>query len=428
MPAVANNGPLCPGDSLGMTANSTTAGVSYSWSGPASFNSTLQNPHVLNVGSGNGGTYNVTASQNGCTSAAGSTNVTVNPTPATPTAGSNTPVCAGAPLNLTATGAPGSIYSWTGPNGFTSNLQNPVIDPAGLADAGTYNVTAMLNGCPSTGSGSTVVVVNNVSSIGAYPSPNDTICAMSTNATFVAVPFNGGSSPQYQWFKNGNIISGATALSYPTTAIANSDTFYCRMTVTGLCSAPLVLYSNKIGMTVLPPAPPPAITITSNPSTPLSPWQTVTFTATPGGNAGSMPQYQWKRNGSNIIGATSNNWSANNLADNDEISCEITSSKWCANPAKVESSKIVVHIKTGIDDIAGNHYRVYPNPVINELAIEGEVGMQVTIINVLGQEVYNGVLNSNKVLINTSGFVPGSYILQLTGSDGVRNVVKVEKE
>jgi hypothetical protein len=28
MPAVANNGPLCPGDSLGMTANSTTAGVS----------------------------------------------------------------------------------------------------------------------------------------------------------------------------------------------------------------------------------------------------------------------------------------------------------------------------------------------------------------------------------------------------------------
>jgi hypothetical protein len=140
-----------------------------------------------------------------------------------------------------------------------------------------------------------------------------------------------------------------------------------------------------------------------------------------------MPQYQWKRNGSNIIGATSNNWSANNLADNDEISCEITSSEWCANPAKVESSKIAVHIKTGIDDVAGNHYRVYPNPVINELAIEGEVGMQVSIVNVLGQEVYSGVLRNSKETINASGFVPGSYIMQLTSGDGVRTVVKVEK-
>ncbi|MCD6063795.1 MAG: Secretion system C-terminal sorting domain, partial [Flavipsychrobacter sp.] len=145
------------------------------------------------------------------------------------------------------------------------------------------------------------------------------------------------------------------------------------------------------------------------------------------GNAGSMPTYQWKRNGSNIIGATSNVWSANNLADNDEISCEITSSEWCANPAKIESSKITVHIKTGVNDIADNHYRVYPNPVTNELTIEGEAGMQVTIVNVLGQEVYRGVLNSDKEVINTSGFVAGSYILQLTGSDGERSVVKVEK-
>jgi hypothetical protein len=335
-------------------------------------------------------------------------------------------VCAGGTLNLTANSTTGGVtYSWIGPNSFTSNTQNPVISPVGLIHAGSYKVYATLNGCTS--GGITVVTVNNISSIGAYPSPNDTLCQMSTNATFVAVPNNGGSSPQYQWFKNGNLISGATALSYPATSITNGDTFYCRMTVTGLCTDPLVLFSNKIGMTVLPPAPPPAITIVANPSTSLSPWQTVTFTATPGGNAGASPQYQWKRNGSNVIGATSSTWSANNLSDNDEISCEITSSEWCANPAKVESSKITVHIKTGVDDIAGHHYRIYPNPVTNELTIEGEADMKVSLVNVLGQEVYSGVMNSNRMLINASGFVPGSYILQLTGSDGVRNVVKVEK-
>jgi hypothetical protein len=427
VPTAINNGPLCPGDSLGLEANSTTAGVTYNWGGPASFSSPQQNPYILNVNSTHGGTYNVTVTLNGCTSAAGSTGVTVKPTPATPTAGSNTPVCAGAPLNLTATGTAGSVYTWTGPNGFTSNLQNPVIDPAALPDAGTYSVSAVLNGCPSTGVGSTVVVVNLVSSIGVYPSPNDTLCQMSPNATFVAVPNNGGSSPQYQWFKNGALLAGATGLSFPATGIADGDTFRCRMTVTGLCSVPLVLYSNKVGMTVLPPAPPPAISIAANPSTPLSPWQTVVFTATPAGNAGASPQYQWKRNGSNIIGATSNTWSANNLADNDEISCEITSSVWCANPGKVESNKIVVHIKTGVNDVAGHRYRIYPNPVTNELTIEGEPGMKVSIVNVLGQQVYSGVLNNDKEVINTSGFAAGSYILQLTGGDGVRSVVKVEK-
>ncbi|WP_276131703.1 T9SS type A sorting domain-containing protein [Polluticoccus soli] len=427
VPTATNNGPLCPGDSLGMTASSTTAGVSYNWNGPASFGSGLQNPYVLNVNSGNGGVYNVTATLNGCTSSAGNTTVIVKPTPATPMAGSNTPICAGAPLNLTANGTAGSVYSWTGPNGFTSNQQNPAINPATLNNAGIYSVTATLNGCPSTGAGSTVVVVNNVSSIGAYPSPNDTICQLSPNASFVAVPNNGGSSPQYQWYKNGNLMTGAMGLTFPATGIANGDSFYCRMTVTGLCSAPLVLYSNKVGMTVLPPAPPATISITANPSTPLSPWQTVMFTATPGGNAGSNPTYQWKRNGSNIVGATSTTWSANNLSDNDEISCVITSSEWCTNPANVESNKIAVHIKTGINDVANTHYKVYPNPVANEMTIEGEAGMQVSILNVLGQEVYNGVIITVKDVINISQFVPGSYVVLLTGADGSRSVVKVTK-
>ena len=68
----------------------------------------------------------------------GGVDVTENPLP-TPIAGSNAPLCSGSTLNLTSGG--GTSYSWTGPNGFTSPLQNPSITNVTAADAGTYTVT-----------------------------------------------------------------------------------------------------------------------------------------------------------------------------------------------------------------------------------------------------------------------------------------------
>ncbi|MDV6166925.1 LamG domain-containing protein [Flavobacterium sp. DG1-102-2] len=61
-------------------------------------------------------------------------------------AGSNSPVCAGAALNLTATSVSGATYAWTGPNGFTSTQQNPTITYT-AAYAGTYTVQVTAPGC-----------------------------------------------------------------------------------------------------------------------------------------------------------------------------------------------------------------------------------------------------------------------------------------
>ncbi|TCC96935.1 beta strand repeat-containing protein [Pedobacter hiemivivus] len=61
-------------------------------------------------------------------------------------AGSNSPVCAGTTLNLTATTVAGATYSWTGPNGFTSSLQNPGLTFS-AAYAGIYTVQATVAGC-----------------------------------------------------------------------------------------------------------------------------------------------------------------------------------------------------------------------------------------------------------------------------------------
>ncbi|CAD7813832.1 hypothetical protein CHRY9390_02717 [Chryseobacterium aquaeductus] len=57
---------------------------------------------------------------------------------------SNSPVCINSSIQLNATG--GTTYAWTGPNGFTSNLQNPTIPNATTANSGTYT-------CQITGSG-----------------------------------------------------------------------------------------------------------------------------------------------------------------------------------------------------------------------------------------------------------------------------------
>lgn len=54
-------------------------------------------------------------------------------------ASSNSPICIGNNLNLTASG--GTNYQWTGPNGFTSNLQNPTITNVSSLNAGQYTCT-----------------------------------------------------------------------------------------------------------------------------------------------------------------------------------------------------------------------------------------------------------------------------------------------
>jgi gliding motility-associated-like protein len=60
------------------------------------------------------------------------------------TATSNSPICVGGTLELKASG--GTDYAWTGPNGFTSTLQNPTISNATAQNSGQYS-------CSITGTG-----------------------------------------------------------------------------------------------------------------------------------------------------------------------------------------------------------------------------------------------------------------------------------
>lgn len=95
-----------------------------------------------------GNTYSVTVTDNnGCTS----TNSYTAITPAMPTviAVSNSPICEGNILQLVANNDSivGSTYSWTGPQNFSTTVQNPIIENATTDISGMYTVKISVDGC-----------------------------------------------------------------------------------------------------------------------------------------------------------------------------------------------------------------------------------------------------------------------------------------
>jgi hypothetical protein len=162
---------LCEGDSLNLVASSIP-GITYSWTGPGGFNSFQQNPMVSSSSTtAMSGTYNVTATINACTNLNEITIVDVNLIPAPPVASNNGPVMEDSTLTLSASTITDAIYLWTGPGGFSSSLQNPVVSTsATTVMAGYYYVTATVNGCTSS-EDSTLVVID--PGVGIYSMGND---------------------------------------------------------------------------------------------------------------------------------------------------------------------------------------------------------------------------------------------------------------
>ncbi|MBK8621888.1 MAG: PKD domain-containing protein [Saprospiraceae bacterium] len=202
---------ICAGSTL--TVNSTpsggTPGYNYVWSGPNGYSASTQNVSRANATPAMSGLYTVTVTDTkGCV-ANSSVQAIVNPNP-TVQSSSNSPVCVGNQITLFATpssGTPGFTYSWTGPNNYTSSLQNPVILNAGLSMAGVYNVTVTdSKGCVANSNTSVTITSNPVSGIDGPP----TTCAKEA-VLFIATPAGPGST--YNWTFQGGTPPTATGPS-----------------------------------------------------------------------------------------------------------------------------------------------------------------------------------------------------------------------
>ena len=228
-PITVNNATICPGETATLTA---TGGNTYSWSPGGMTTATV------NVSPATTTTYTVTGTGSCGTGTATST-VTVLPandplcfTACTATATNTGPYCVGATIQLNGTG--GGTYSWTGPNGFTSTLQNPTL-PATAAAAGTYTLTTNLSGCIATAT--TTVVINPLPLVNAGP---DAAYCVGGSTTLT-----GSGANTYTW-------SPATGLSGTTTASVNaSPAATTTYTLTGTSAAGCV-NTDQVIVTVNP--------------------------------------------------------------------------------------------------------------------------------------------------------------------------------
>lgn len=209
--SVTNTNPTnCAGSDGTITLNGLTAGQSYTVNYEK--NAVAQAPLNL-VANASGqiiitgltaGTYsNINVTANACTSANAATQILSDPNPpAPPATASNSPVCAGSPLNLTASAVTGGTYSWTGPNGFTSALQNPTIASPTTAASGNYLVTVTVNNCTSNTSIPLNVLVNITPAISSATKTDPTTC-LGNEGTITLNGLTAGQSYTVNFNKNG---------------------------------------------------------------------------------------------------------------------------------------------------------------------------------------------------------------------------------
>src|SRR5690606_4177943 len=118
-----SNSPVCLTDTIRLYSTMSSAGTSYTWTGPGSFYANTQNTITGNSNTGMLGWYTVTATLNGC-SIKDSTNVVSMPPTPKPIASYGFPLCVNETLILSASTVANANYIWKGPGGFISTTQN----------------------------------------------------------------------------------------------------------------------------------------------------------------------------------------------------------------------------------------------------------------------------------------------------------------
>ncbi|MCC6600573.1 MAG: hypothetical protein IT223_07840 [Crocinitomicaceae bacterium] len=151
--------------------------------------------------------------------------------PPAPVTGGDVTICEGNNLSLSASSSPGSAYQWSSNTGFSSSDQYPAINPVTSADAGTYSVTATLNGCTSAASTLNIFVVPLPTTANAGP---DQINLAGTTATLAANTAIAGN-PQWSIISGngGNVASPTT----PTSSFSGQlgESYILRWTITNSC-------------------------------------------------------------------------------------------------------------------------------------------------------------------------------------------------
>ncbi|MEZ5003282.1 MAG: gliding motility-associated C-terminal domain-containing protein [Chitinophagales bacterium] len=233
---VAEGDTICEGETATITAIGTGGVINWYADGALTIPLSSGSQYTTDVLTATTSFW-ATESFGSCEGPAVEVEVVVDPLPATPTATSNAPICEGETLTLFASSVVGATYEWTGPNGFTSNLQNPTIDNVTEANnQGIYSVVVTSNssGCQS----GTATVYVEIVPIPDAPSiaSNSPLCEgedLVLTASVVA-------GATYTWYDDSNNVITTTAdnsLTIPAVSLADAGTYGVSVNVGG-CESP----------------------------------------------------------------------------------------------------------------------------------------------------------------------------------------------
>ena len=256
----------------------------------------------VTTGADSGAAYSVTVSNSAGTVTSSNATLTVNVRPSISSQPVSQTVVEGqtASLGVVASGSGTLSYQWSKNGSHISGATaSTYTTPATvLADSGAVFSVQVSNAIGSVTSSTATVTVNPVVAPAITAQPGSQSVSFGQTATF-EVSASSNAPMSYQWKKNGSNIAGANASSYttPVTTVADSGTAYS------------VTVSNSAGTVTSNSA---TLTVNITPSIGTQPasqtvatGQTASFGVTAFGGTLS---YQWKKNGSDISGATASTY------------------------------------------------------------------------------------------------------------------------
>jgi gliding motility-associated-like protein len=126
--------------------------------------------------------------------------IQVNPLPSLPVISAVSPICEGAELQLSTPTIAGASYYWEGPNGFESNLQNPIINEVAAINEGDYFLYVSVNGCDS----QIAVTAIEVAIKPDFSILGEVLICNNQSSTLTVSPVNFNASDViFNWYLNG---------------------------------------------------------------------------------------------------------------------------------------------------------------------------------------------------------------------------------
>ncbi|MFV8378400.1 LamG-like jellyroll fold domain-containing protein [Flavobacterium sp. LB3R33] len=315
------------------------------------------------------GTVTLTLTTNAltaCSTVSATRTITVD-TASTVSAGTNQTICS----NTTATmagsfggGASSAIWSTSGSGTFNNNTPTAIYSPSATdINSGTVTLTYTTNdpiGPCGAVSASIILTIKKVVVITNQPS-NTSICAsFPASLSVVAV----GDGLTYQWYKgtapvgialvnSTNIIGAQSAnLNFNQASLSDDGSYYVVISGASPCatvtSAQRTLNVDQ------------AIIVSSQPvSQSLCNGSNVTFTVVADAN-GDPLSYQWRKNGSNIIGQTTSTLTINSITSGDDANYDVVISGpvgyTCSSVQSAIATLMVTQIPTVAISYVGNPF------------------------------------------------------------------------